>query len=211
MSTVHEEERTKGLYRLLSKPAIYEWFQWIVAGPKAKQFQQDFVTHDVAPCQGSKILDIGCGPGSFLAILPEALDCQYTGFDINPKYIAAAQVRYGHRGRFLCQRVSEADLEGAGTFDIVLARGVVHHLSDDEATGLMHLAHRALGPTGRLVTIDPVFVAGQSRMARFLISRDRGKFVRDPQGYEGLARGVFAKVESTIHHNRIRVLTRISS
>jgi SAM-dependent methyltransferase len=206
-TSVHEGEgqRSRGLYGLLSRPAIYEFIQRMVTGPKGRQFQKNFVDHHVAPRQGSRILDIGCGPGTFLKNIPETLDCQYCGFDMNPAYIEAAKIQYGQRGRFFCQRVSEASLHGAGTFDIVLAVAILHHLSDEEAKTLIQLAHGVLEPGGYLVTLDCAFVPGQGRIARFVISRDRGKFVRSPEGYESLAHSAFAKVESTVYHNMLRL------
>jgi len=204
-SSVQEGQRNRGLYGLLSKPAIYEFIQRIVAGPKGRRFQKNFVDNHVAPRQGSRILDIGCGPGTILKTMPETLNYQYCGFDNNPKYIEAAQAEFGHRARFFCKRVSEANLDGVGTFDIVMAIGVLHHLGDDEANTLIQLAHRVLEPGGYLVTLDPVFVPGQNRIARFLISRDRGKFVRSAEGYQSLPHHVFAKVESTVYHNMLRL------
>jgi 2-polyprenyl-3-methyl-5-hydroxy-6-metoxy-1,4-benzoquinol methylase len=204
-SKVQEGQRHRGLYGLLAKPAIYEFIQRLVGGPKGRVFLKNFVDSHVAPRQGSRILDIGCGPGTILKNIPETLNCHYCGFDMNPAYIEAAQAQYGHRGRFFCKRVSEASLDGAGTFDIVLAIGVLHHLNDVEAQTLIQLAHHVLVSGGYLVTLDPVFVPGQNRIARFLISRDRGKFVRSPEGYQSLAHSIFANVECTVLHNMLRL------
>lgn len=74
---------------------------------------------------GDRLLDIGCGPADILAYLPETVD--YTGFDISERYIAAAQRRYGERGKFSVRPVSRIAEEN-GTYDIVIAIGVLHHL-----------------------------------------------------------------------------------
>ena len=46
------------------------------------------VAEEIAGC--SRHLDIGCGPGDRLSSLPEV---NYTGFDLDPNYIAAATRR----------------------------------------------------------------------------------------------------------------------
>src|SRR4030095_16582354 len=106
-----------------------------------------------------------CGPADILQHLPK-LD--YTGFDANPDYITTATRNYGDRGHFYCQRVSEEPLAANEGYDIVLAIGVLHHLDDAEAEKLFRLAHTALLPGGRLVTLDGVFTKEQSRLARLI-------------------------------------------
>jgi len=54
----------------------------------------------------------------------------------------------------------------------------VHHLDDAEATKLFDLARSVLRPAGRLITFDGCYVPGQSPAARWILSRDRGQFVR---------------------------------
>jgi SAM-dependent methyltransferase len=142
-----------------------------------------------------RVLDIGCGPADVLQYLPRV---DYAGFDANPDYIASATKNYGDRGRFYCQRVSEEALAAKESHDIVLAVGVLHHLDDAEAEQLFRLAHAALVPGGRLVTLDGVYVPGQNPVARLIISRDRGEHVRDERGYTGLAERVFSKITRAI-------------
>ena len=71
-------------------------------------------------------------------------------------------------------------------FDIVLALGVLHHLDDNEALTLFQIAHDAMKPGGRLVTIDGVWTDDQSHIVKYLLSRDRGRFVRSEAGYQGI-------------------------
>ncbi|MGI8513367.1 MAG: class I SAM-dependent methyltransferase, partial [Solirubrobacteraceae bacterium] len=54
-------------------------------------------------------------------------------------------------------------------------------------------------------TLDPTFVPGQARAARWLLSRDRGQAVRDPAGYQALASSHFAQVTATVRHDLARV------
>jgi SAM-dependent methyltransferase len=107
----------------------------------------------------------------------------------------------------VCERVSGGArlVDGRGGFDIVLATGVLHHLDDEEARELFRTAREALRPGGRLVTLDGCYVDGQSRMARYLLSRDRGKFVRAPEAYVRLARSQFEDVQASVRDDLLRI------
>ena len=124
-----------------------------------------------------KILDIGCGPADIMECLPEV---EYYGFDASQEYIADAKRRWGSRGEFTCATVNAQTLQQRD-FDIVMAIGVLHHLDDQEAGALFDLARSVLRQGCRLVTLDPVFVRGQSPIARYIISRDRGEYVRSKE------------------------------
>jgi len=162
-----------------------------------------YLAEYVKPAPGDKILDIGCGPADVLNYLPAV---NYTGLDISPEYIGSAKKRFGSRGRFCCGDVGLAAIEGEqGTFDLVLAIGVIHHLDDAQAARLFDLARLALRPTGRLVTYDECQVPRQSRIVRWLPAKDRGKFVRTREDSRQLALARFSKVESHLRHDLLRV------
>src|SRR5947209_2324949 len=98
-------------------------------------------------------------------------------------YVEQARKRYGTRGRFRCERVSDQSVGGSPEYSIVLALGILHHLDHDETRQLFSVASRALIPVGRLIMIDPCYVAGQSKLSRFRVGRDRGQNVLDEAGY----------------------------
>jgi SAM-dependent methyltransferase len=186
---------------LLEKPALYELFSRVVG---AQSSRETFVKTYVRPRPGDQILDVGCGPADILDHLPGV---DYFGFDISPSYVESARKRFGERGRFFCERVSEARafLDREGRFDIVLAIGILHHLDRDEALDLFRLARRALKPGGRLVTLDPCYAPGQSPVARYLAARDRGQFVRNEEAYRELARAEFPAVTASVRHDLLRM------
>jgi len=188
---------TNGIRAMLSSPLVYDNFQWLMGGRVGRT---DFARHMVKAVAGSRVLDIGCGTGGLLAFLPPGVD--YWGSDVSPAYIAAARTRFGSRGHFECGLLRDADVLALPPFDIVIASGVLHHLDDDGVTGLFTLARTALRAGGRFVSIDGTLVPGQNRLARFLITRDRGQNVRDPEGYLRLARPVFDEVWGTLRHRR---------
>ena len=183
-------ERSSGLYFLLRSPWIYELLQHFSGGLKgfAKKF--------IRPFPGCRVLDIGCGTANILKYLP---DTDYHGFDANTAYIAMAKRKYGSSGNFHCSLVDDAK-NLPGEFNVVLALGVLHHLDDLQASALFKLAYEALVPGGRLVTHDEVFYTGQKFWDSLLAKLDRGKNVRTPEAYLGLARSVFANCNGKIEH-----------
>src|SRR5258708_21864745 len=188
-------KKCDGLYSLLALPSVYRLFRTIVRGDGCRIYVSEYVQ----PVPGEKLLDIGCGPGDILEDLP-AVD--YLGFDISPKYVEAAQKRFGHRGRFFCGDVGLTMIDQeAGSFDLVLATGVLHHLDDSHALSLFKLARRALKPGGRLVTYDGCFVAGQPKQGRFFVCQDRGRYFRESGEYAKLAALLFSEVRSFVHHD----------
>ena len=134
--------------------------------------------------------------------MPEHVD--YVGIDLNPRYIASAQARYGTRGTFVCQSVSEILINQKHSFDLVMAHGLVHHLDDHEADQLFQVAAQALKPGGRFLTVDGCFVDGQSRVANWMLRNDRGRFVRTEAAYLAIARQTFANVSADIRHDLLR-------
>jgi cyclopropane fatty-acyl-phospholipid synthase-like methyltransferase len=138
-----------------------------------------------------------------LASLPGV---EYTGIDISAEYIDAARKRFRDQGRFLCSDVGVATVEREkGAFSLVLATGVLHHLDDERAARLFELARVALRQDGRLITYDGCYVPEQSKLARWVLSKDRGKFVRTRDEYVRLASGCFSKVESHVRHDLLRI------
>src|SRR6266404_2973386 len=188
------------LASVLSLPAGYRLQRGILGGDK---LWRTYLGEYVKPLPGNKVLDIGCGPGDVLSYLP---DVDYTGVDHSPKYINSAKARFGRRSRFLCSDISVVGLENErGTFDLAMATGVVHHLNDQEATALFALVRLALRPNGRLITFDGCYVPHQSRLARWTLSNDRGKFVRTRAEYERLASTGFSTIECHLRHDLLRI------
>ncbi len=186
------------LRSILSVPIVYTTFSWLVGGSSGRTL---LVNEYIRPCCGDRVLDIGCGPGDLVAYLPSGVE--YIGFDASSSYIAAAKKRFGKQATFICEQVSTANIKQS--FDIVLALGVLHHLDDAEALQLFSLAQSVLKPKGRLITLDGVYTNDQSSLARWIISKDRGQYVRTKENYVALAHQVFPNSKVSIRHNMSRI------
>jgi SAM-dependent methyltransferase len=191
---------THGIRALLSNSRIYDLFQELMGSSRGRTI---FTTQYVRAKTGERVLDVGCGTGEILALLPGV---EYFGFDPHAGYIAAAQDRFRDRAgsTFRCATLDGFAVEGLGKFDIVLAIGVLHHLTDQEALQLLDLARAVLRPGGRLVTLDPCFAEGQSPIARYLVSRDRGRHVRTSDAYRKLASAYFPVFAAEVRHDIAR-------
>ncbi len=184
---------------ILNRPFFYEFYHHLIG---ADYRSRVLVSDYIRPKPGDRILDIGCGPGNMLPFLPQG---EYLGVDANASYIESAKQRYSDRGEFVCERVSHHSVQQFGAFDVVLALGLVHHLDDNEARDLFRLGHTALKPGGRMITNDGCYMPKQSAAKRYLLSRDRGEYVRTQEEYERLAQSWFQEVRSHIREDVLRI------
>jgi SAM-dependent methyltransferase len=157
--------------------------------------QRDFIR----AVPGERVLDVGCGTADILTVLP---DVDYVGFDISEPYIARAQARWRLRGQFHARYLDRRMLKSLGTFDLILATGLLHHLEDDEAVALFEMLADGLRPNARIITVDGCYVERQNRLAQFIINHDRGKNVRTPDAYATLARRSLGDVHGWLVHRK---------
>jgi SAM-dependent methyltransferase len=154
------------------------------------------------PWSGARILDIGCGTAAILDYMPRVT---YVGLDLSKQYIHMAQARYGDRATFYACDVGELATRVHESFDLILACGLLHHLDDGSAKTLFADSRLLMTSNGRLVTVDGSWVQGQSSIARFLLSLDRGRNVRSPEAYGSLARQSFSQVKVQVRHDLLRI------
>ena len=203
----HSKGREAGLLDILVRylratlviPDVYFLFSKIVS---TRKLRSTYVENYIRPKAGDRILDIGCGPGNIVESLSGV---EYVGIDKEKRYIEAAVKRFGTRGKFICMEVSGSSFKEESAFDTVLAKGVVHHLDDDGAMQLFKLARIAMKPSGRLITIDGCYVKGRSKLEYYILSRDRGQYIRTLEEYYDLASRLFPKVKASLHYDLLRI------
>lgn len=179
---------------LLSHTTAYLAVQRLFGADRLRRVCVDIL----APRQGEHILDVGCGPAYILDYMPPIT---YHGFDTEQRYIDYARQKYADRGHFYCEPYTAEHAKRLEPFDGVMLMGLLHHLSDDMCHEVLDLIARSLKPGGRVVTLDPCFVDGQSAIARYVAAHDRGQFVRDEPSYAGLVERHFSGVERKVVHN----------
>jgi SAM-dependent methyltransferase len=185
---------------ILSSPALYQAYQNAGGffGARIKAISE-YLT--IRP--GMRIVDIGCGPGYILRHLPQGID--YVGFDIDEAYIDHARRSFGDRGKFYCRYFDAAAADEFADTDIVMMNGVLHHIADEELKGTLANIRDALKSGGVLFTLDGCYREAQSRLAKWLLDNDRGKFVRDQNGYDLVLRSIFENVNLVIRDDYARV------
>jgi SAM-dependent methyltransferase len=188
-----------GLKRALTFSSVYTLFQRLVGGDARRWIAQNFWRLE----GGEKVVDMGCGPGDAFEFMPHAVE--YWGFDISEEYIGAARLKHPS-ANFIAGPVSDLAgdprLRGA---DLVLSNGLLHHLSDDEALEALRLAKGVLKEGGRLVCLEAARLERQGRLSRWVVSRDRGQFVRTERQWKALVGQVFDSYSTDI----LTGLTRI--
>ena len=193
-------QKTSGWRALFSRPQVYRLSQNLLG---ASRLYRRLVQNHIRTAPESSILDLGCGHAPILEYLPHNI--RYVGIDLSPKYIRAAEEKYGSRGEFHCLAVEDISDAGLSGFDLVLGVGVLHHLDEHQVRSFFRLANKALSSSGRCLTVDPCLVVNQHFVARFLIRLDRGRNIRSPEAYAALAQTVFPRLDQSIIHNGLHV------
>ncbi|MGI8729159.1 MAG: class I SAM-dependent methyltransferase [Solirubrobacteraceae bacterium] len=192
-------EITTGVRSVLSKPTVYELFSRAIGGHRARM---RLVREHLRIAPGSRVLDVGCGPGELLSYLG---DVQYVGIDISASYVKRARKRFAARtAEFFVGDATSIPTE-MGDFDVAVATGVMHHLDDAQVREMVGGIAEALKLDGRFICLENAVVPGQHRIARAIIARDRGQHVRSPEGYAELAGTAFGSVHATIRHDLLRI------
>ena len=195
----------RNLQKLLSIPVLYEIVQVIMGAHSGRKY---FATSHIKAKKGDFIIDFGCGTARILDYLPFV---SYYGFDSSASYIQSAIMRYGKNEsmNFECKTIGLDDVKYLESFDIALAVGVIHHLDDIQANYLVETACACLKKGGRFVTLDPVYTDQQNPIARYLINKDRGGYVRDEAAYSKIMRRHFSKINHVVKSSNWVPYTRI--
>jgi SAM-dependent methyltransferase len=167
-------ERNDGIRRLLLNAPVYRLSQRLIGANKS----MSIIARDIVRAAPTdRVVDMGCGPAELAGHLDAA---DYIGFDPNPRYVDDARRRFGDQITVLRGGIGDAELESRlpASTDVVVAIGVLHHLDDELADAALALARRLVSGGGRFVAVDPGLVDGQHRVARALVTRDRGQHVR---------------------------------
>lgn len=102
----------------------------------------------LAPRDGERVLDIGCGTGVALAAIAKRADAVLAGIDPSPLMVEMAQDRLGRGADIRCASMEGMDFP-PGSFDAALMLNMLYFCQP--GSGAMEQAHRVLRPGGRAV------------------------------------------------------------
>jgi len=98
--------------------------------------------------EGSRILDVGCGIGTYVRRLRELSKHVY-GIDIDERRVRRGSLSLPNLALAASERMPFAD----NSFDVILLHEVIEHVSDDRAT--LREACRVVRPGGKIVIYAP--------------------------------------------------------
>lgn len=146
-----------------------------------------------------RVLEVGCATGN-IAVAFLNHDVDYTGLDIDGAAIDYATRKFrGKRGfAFVCSELQNHSFQG--DFDFIVFSGVLHHVDDATALGMLEFSCSILSPEGVLLISDPIEPGTNDSYIVKLYRKhlERGKYMRD---LDALSR-LLAKVRGlrVVHH-----------
>jgi SAM-dependent methyltransferase len=90
--------------------------------------------HSLADFTGKRLIDVGCGDGTYTAEFADLAPSEVLGVDVAQSAVEQAVSRMSGDNRFRFETCSIYDLSAyRDRFDILVLRGVLHHLEDPAA------------------------------------------------------------------------------
>ena len=104
------------------------------------------------PCEGARVLDIGCGTGMHLERYARD-GCRVAGIDLSPAMLRIARRRLGGDADLREANALEMPFEDA-SFEVVLASLVLHEHSPEHRLAILAQMKRVMKPDGRMLIVD---------------------------------------------------------
>jgi len=177
------------LRKTLEFPVVYNTFQKLT---RTREYRRRFMER-VPLRPGSRVLEVGCGPGTNVEFLPQDKNIEFVGCDADAGYITHATAAYGDKAQFYNKAVGGLRALNLKPFDTALAWGLLHHIDDADVRTLADEVDEVLESGGSFCTFDPCFTSTQGLVARVLTACDRGRYVRYPEHYVDLLSRRFPK------------------
>jgi cyclopropane-fatty-acyl-phospholipid synthase len=132
---------------MLDRRMVYTCGYWKEANDldAAQEAKLDLVCRKIGLTPGMRVLELGCGWGSFAAFAAERYRAHVTAYNVSREQVSWVRDRYGH----LPIDVHLEDYRKAtGTFDAVVSIGLMEHVGPKNYRAYMELVERCLAPGG---------------------------------------------------------------
>lgn len=180
---------------------LYNLFQLGVQ----KSGTRDFLNSEILKTDlVDKVLDFGSGIGHKSELFQ---DKQYLGIEPLESCVRVAKRLYEDSNtKFLLGDHTTLKSLPGGTFDLVFAIGVLHHIDNLVFSEFVKEAFRLLKPGARLMTFDPVIHQHQSKLSKWVVKQDRGNWVRTENEYLAVINSSFTDdTDSRIYSKLLRI------
>ena len=148
--TYDEHIRTQGLE--------FQVEQYYEPSQPPRRRRIDYVLKFLVPAAGQRILDIGCGVGTY-AFHSALAGAEATGLDYSEESVKAARAlsaRYHVSGSAAFVTGNACKLPFAdNSFDKIVSADFIEHITDEEKNSMMAEMMRVLSPGGRIVIFTP--------------------------------------------------------
>lgn len=197
MKESNSSEKSGILYNFLDLPMVYKSIQFLL---RKFNTNRRLFNEIIEIKKNSIVLDCGCGPGTYRNYLNTN---KYIGIDINSKHIDLAKKKYPE-DQFFIQDLLKFESIPISKVDSVILIGILHHLDDETCIKLLDSLYNKLSNVGEIFTLDPVYVQEQRIIAKYLASKDKGNYVREPKLYTELVSNQY-KISSYVISDLLRV------
>jgi len=121
----------------------------------------------VEPMESIKVLDVGCGTGTFLELFQKSGSELY-GIDTSPSMLEIARGRLGEQASLHLDDATNMPFEDQN-FDLVLSMLVLHEMDQDTRLSTIAEMKRVLKNDGQILLID--FHAGRARFLKGWVTK----------------------------------------
>jgi len=111
-----------------------------------------YVLKVAQPAAGMKVLEVGCGTGTNLALFAEA-GCEISGIDLSPSMLGLAKEKLGDAADLHLGDASDMPFDD-GAFDLVVAFLTLHEMPSAVRGPVVSEMTRVVKRGGRLVLVD---------------------------------------------------------
>ncbi len=127
-----------------------------------------------------EVLDVGCGTGLGRKLFNESV--QYLGVDIDSKRILEAR-KSSRTSQTEFQVIHDLSSLSKFNHSTILAKGVLHHLSNDQVVDLINVLRSENFQSRRFIAIEPVLHKSNNVFENTIMRFDRGAFIRTEDQY----------------------------